>query len=98
MNLDGIRVNHAALDQAAADMQQTVKEIDDRLNRLESELAPLKSDWVGSAQTAYVVAKGKWDTAIEEMKQLLTETHVSVTQSREDYQAADARGAAQFGG
>ena len=50
MNLDGIRVNHAALDQAAQDMYQTVKDIDDRMNRLESELAPLKSDWHGNAQ------------------------------------------------
>jgi 6 kDa early secretory antigenic target len=96
MNLDGIRVNHAALDQAAADMQQTVKEIDDRLNRLESELAPLKNDWAGSAQQAYQVAKSRWDTAIQEMKDLLNETHLSVSQSNQDYHAADMRGAAQF--
>ena len=38
MNLDGIRVKHAALDQAAGDMRQKVKEIDDRLDRLEREL------------------------------------------------------------
>ncbi len=97
MNLDGIRVNHAALEQASMDMQQTVKDIDDRLNRLESELAPLKSDWSGSAQQAYHVAKGRWDTAIQEMKELLNETHLSVTQSNQDYRAADMRGAAQFG-
>lgn len=98
MNLDGIRVNHAALDQASADMQQTVKDIDDRLNRLESELEPLRSSWAGNAQQSYVVAKGKWDTAIQEMKDLLTETHMSVTQSNQDYHAADMKGAAQFGG
>lgn len=98
MNLDGIRVNHAALEHAAADMQQTVKDIDDRLNRLESELQPLRSDWAGNAQQAYTVAKTKWDTAIQEMKDLLAETHRSVTESNVQYQAADARGAAQFGG
>jgi len=96
MNLDGIRVNHGALEQAAADMQQTVKEIDERLNRLESELAPLRNDWSGSAQQSYVVAKGKWDTAISGMKDLLGETHVSVSQSNQDYRSADLRGAAQF--
>lgn len=96
MNLDGIRVNHAALDQAAADMQQAVKDIDDRLNRLESDLNPLKSDWAGGAQQAYYVAKSKWDTAILEMKELLNETHLSVTSSNQDYMAADKRGAAQF--
>ncbi len=98
MNLDGIRVNHAALDQAAADMVQAVKDIDDRLNRLESELNPLKSDWAGGAQQAYYVAKGKWDTAIAEMRQLLQDTHVSVSNSNQGYKDADKRGAAQFQG
>ncbi len=96
MNLDGIRVNHASLDQAAADMQQGVKDINDRLNRLEAELKPLQSDWMGSQQTAYHSAKAKWDQAISEMSQLLRETHLAVSQSREDYQRADANGAARF--
>ena len=96
MNLDGIRVNHAALDQAAADMFQTVKDIDDRMNRLESELAPLKSDWHGNAQQAYATAKAKWDWAIQEMRDLLDESHQTVYQSNAEYMAADKRGAAQF--
>ena len=56
MSLDGLRVNHAGLDQAATDLGTTVKNIDDRLNRLESELAPLRSDWTGNAQQSYQVA------------------------------------------
>ena len=96
MNLDGIRVNHAALDQAAQDMFQTVKDIDDRMNRLESELAPLKSDWHGNAQQAYTTAKAKWDWAIQEMRDLLDESSQTVYQSNAEYQAADKRGAAQF--
>jgi WXG100 family type VII secretion target len=96
MNLDGIRVQHAALDQAAADMYQTVKDIDDRMNRLESELAPLKSDWAGGQQQAYTRAKAKWDWAIQEMRDLLDESHKTVYQSNAEYMAADKRGAASF--
>lgn len=96
MNLDGIRVNHAALDQAAADMYQTVKNIDDRMNRLESELEPLRSDWAGNAQQSYTVAKAKWDRAIQEMRDLLDQSHQTVYQSNAEYMAADKRGAAQF--
>ena len=96
MNLDGIRVKHAALDQAAADMYQTVKDIDDRMNRLESELEPLRSDWHGQAQMAYTQAKAKWDWAIQEMRDLLDESHKTVYQSNAEYMAADKRGAAQF--
>jgi len=96
MNLDGIRVQHAALDQAAQDMYQTVKDIDDRMNRLESELAPLKSDWLGGQQEAYTRAKAKWDWAIQEMRDLLDESHKTVYQSNAEYMAADKRGAASF--
>ncbi len=96
MSLDGIRVQHGALDQAAADMYQTVKDIDDRMNRLESELEPLRSRWMGNQQTAYTVAKAKWDWAIQEMRDLLDESHRTVYQSNEEYRAADQRGAVRF--
>jgi WXG100 family type VII secretion target len=96
MNLDGLRVNHAGLDTAAEDMYRTVKDIDDRLNRLENELAPLRSDWSGSAQQSYQAAKAKWDNAIQEMKGLLAETSQTVMQSNAEYKAADQRGAASF--
>lgn len=96
MSLDGLRVNHAGLDTAAEDMGRTVKDIDDRLNRLEQELAPLRSDWSGSAQQAYTAAKAKWDGAIQDMRNLLEETSRTVYQSNAEYKAADQRGAASF--
>lgn len=96
MNLDGIRVNHAGLDQAAADLYKTVKDIDDRMNRLESELNPLRGDWAGNARQAYDTAKMKWDRALQEMRDLLDETSKTVTQSNSEYMAADQRGAASF--
>jgi len=96
MSLDGLRVNHAGLNMAAQDLSNAVKHIDDRLNRLESELAPLRSDWTGNAQQSYQVAKTKWDTAMQEMRDLLQETSTTVHQSNADYQAADKRGAASF--
>ena len=96
MTLDGLRVNHAGLDQAAEDLGTAVKQIDDRLNRLEQELAPLRSDWTGNAQQSYQVAKTKWDTAMQEMKDLLADTSATVHQSNAEYKAADQRGAASF--
>ena len=96
MNLDGIRVNHAGLDQAAADLYQAVKDIDNRMNTLESELAPLKSEWAGQARMSYESAKATWDFAIQEMKDLLDDTSRTVSQSNADYLAADQRGARSF--
>jgi WXG100 family type VII secretion target len=96
MSMDGLRVNHAGLDTAAQDLYTAVKEIDDRMNRLESELAPLKSDWTGNAQASYHAAKAKWDAAIQEMRNLLDQTSQTVMQSNAEYKAADQRGAAAF--
>jgi WXG100 family type VII secretion target len=73
-----------------------VKDIDDRMNNLERDLAPLQGEWSGNAQTAYHTAKAKWDTAISEMMQLLGDTSNTVGQSNTEYHAADLRGARQF--
>ncbi|WP_134767913.1 WXG100 family type VII secretion target [Nocardioides sp. 1609] len=96
MGLDGIRVNHGALDQASADMYKTVQDIDERLNRLESELEPLRSQWGGDAQVAYAHAKRTWDDAILQMRNLLDDSQRTVFQSNQDYKDADKRGAAMF--
>lgn len=96
MNMDGLRVNHAGLDQAADDLYGAVKKIDDRMDRLESELAPLRSDWSGQAQSAYTTAKAKWDAALQDMRNLLDDTSKTVTQSNAEYRAADMRGANSF--
>ena len=96
MDLDGIRVNHSGLDQAAQDLYNKVKEIDTRLDRLESELNELRNSWAGNARAAYDVAKQKWDTALQEMIVLLDQTGRTVEQSNVDYAAADARGAQAF--
>jgi WXG100 family type VII secretion target len=96
MELDGLKVDHAGLDQAADDLLTIVKRIDARMNRLEHELEPLRTGWIGDAQQAFTVAKHRWDHAIREMKDLLHSTARQVTLSNAEYRAADARGARAF--
>lgn len=91
-----LRVNHGQLDAAVQDIATTVKALDNRLNQLESELATLKSDWVGSAQQSYVAAKAKWDAAITHLNQVLTDTGTAVASANSEYAAADRRGANSF--
>jgi early secretory antigenic target protein ESAT-6 len=93
---DGLLVNHAGLDQAAQDLYNGVQAIDNRMHTLEQDLAPLQSQWAGNAQTAYNVAKTKWNNAIDEMKLLLADTSRTVSQSNGEYAAADNRGAQSF--
>lgn len=96
--LDGLRVNHGALDHAAEQMKATVDRIDNRLNQLEGELAPLASQWSGHQRNAYYEAKHQWDWAIQEMKHLLDRSHATVYDSNDQYRAVDLRGAGRFGG
>ena len=96
--MNQIRINHAALHQAAQDIRTTMSQIESRLDSLEHELAPLRSEWDGSQQGAYHLAKRKWDNAIDQMKLLLNDTQRAVEQSSLEFGQADARGAAKFGG
>jgi 6 kDa early secretory antigenic target len=96
MELDALKVNHAGLDQAADELMGVVTAIGARMTRLEHELAPLRSSWIGEAQQSYAVAKQRWDAAISEMRDLLRSTSRQVTLSNADYRAADARGARAF--
>lgn len=95
-NLDGLRVNHAALNTAAQDMYDTVKKMDERLDRLERELEPLRSQWSGNQQESYRIAKTAWDVSMKEMRDLLDESSRTVYQSNDEYAATDRRGANRF--
>jgi WXG100 family type VII secretion target len=93
---DGLLVDHAALDQAAQDLSNAVRDIDVRINQLEDELRPLQSGWTGRAKDQYAISKQRWNTAIHEMVTVLGQTSTGVTQSNADYIAADHRGAQSF--
>ncbi|WP_139979272.1 WXG100 family type VII secretion target [Nocardioides litoris] len=92
-----IRVDHLALDSTAESMRRCVADIGRRLDRLHSELAPLREDWTGEAQHAYAAAKAAWDRTVAEMRDLLDLTQGAVVTSNQDYRDADRRGAARFG-
>jgi len=97
MDPDGLLVDHAGLDAAAADLMAIVDRIDARLQGLDRELAPLRGGWVGDAQLAYVAARARWDGAVGEMRDLLHTTALQVRLANDAYRAADARAARAFG-
>ena len=93
-----IHVEHAALEQAAQDLVRAARDVQARLDRLEGDLEPLRSDWAGAAKDAYEPAKRTWDEAIAGMISLLTEVARAVEQSNVEYRSADLRNASRFGG
>ena len=89
MTFDGIKVQHGSLEAGAADVMKAAKDIEARLDQLENELNPLKSDWNGNAKMAYDQAKAKWDQAIADMIVLLQQASANVSTSNDEYKAAD---------
>lgn len=96
MSLDGLRVNHGELEAAAQNMYATVQKLDETLNNLENDIAPKVATWSGAQQESYRVSKAAWDWAMQEMRDLLDESHKTVYQSNDEYRAADRRGASRF--
>lgn len=96
MSTDGMLIRHATLDQGAADMMKSAKDIQTRLDLLEDDLKPLQGNWHGAAQAAYLEAKATWDRAMAEMIVLLGDAGRAVEQSNAAYLAADARGKARY--
>lgn len=94
----GLTVDHGSLEATAQDLVAGARAIEGRLDRLEQELQPLRSEWSGNAQEAYIRAKAVWDQEMTQMIQLLQQTSNSVTNANAEYRAADNRGANRFPG
>jgi early secretory antigenic target protein ESAT-6 len=90
-------VSQAALAQTADDLAATVAAMSARLTQLDQDLAPLRTDWIGSAQEAYLVAKAHWDAEVGQLSSALSAVRGAVMQSAAQYAEADRRGAAMFG-
>lgn len=89
-------VSQTALAHTADDLAATVSAMAARLAQLDHELSGLKTEWVGGAQEAYAVAKGRWDAEIERLSAALASVRLAVLQSAAAYAEADRRAAAMF--
>lgn len=92
-----MKVNFGALDTASADIQNSANQVQGRLDQLDRELAPLRSDWTGSASEAYQVAKAQWTQAMVEMQQVLAQIGTAVGTSNQNYQSAERANTSRWG-
>lgn len=88
--MNDFKVNFAGLEQASADIKNSGKQLRARLDRLDQDLAPLRSDWTGAAADSYQQSKAKWTRAIEEMNQLLDDIGNAVGASGQGYQQSES--------
>jgi early secretory antigenic target protein ESAT-6 len=94
--LDGLRVDHGALDTAAAGMKRIVDAIDRVLDDLVADLKPLVDQWDGETKLAFHDCERTWNFAMTEMKDLLDKSSQTVYQTNDEFRAVDLKNAANF--
>lgn len=94
MNLDGIRVNHAAMNEVVERMRTAIRKNQQDLDNYYSALKGMA--WSGQQRAAFEEAKRKWEEDMRQMNDILTRGEQNVVMSHDSYNAADRRGAANF--
>lgn len=91
-----MNIDFGALDTTAGDITGAASGIQGRLDQLDSDLAPLRADWTGSASDAYQTAKAQWTAAMTDIHALLAQVPGMVSQSNSDYQTAEGANASRW--
>ncbi|MFJ7495164.1 WXG100 family type VII secretion target [Streptomyces sp. NPDC097727] len=83
---DGIiHVDYSHMDNAADDLIQQTKAIDQTLTNLDAELGALRKYWEGSDKDAYTACQNAWNGAVAEMEKLLNSHAVLLTDVSQNY-------------
>lgn len=81
-----IHVDYAPMQNAADDMVQQTKAIDQTLTNLDAELQALRDMWIGDDKDVYNQKQTAWNNAVTEMERLLTSNANLLTGISDDYQ------------
>jgi WXG100 family type VII secretion target len=81
-----IYVDYSHMQNAADDMVQQTKAIDQTLTNLDAELNELRNMWIGDDKDVYTEKQTAWNNAVTEMERLLTSNAALLTSISEDYQ------------
>jgi WXG100 family type VII secretion target len=94
-----LRVDPAAMNAATSDMAAAANSAAARLDQLEGYVKNLiDQGWQGDARNAYDIAKAKWDQAIAEMLQLLSQNAIAVNDANDAFMTTDKKNASLFNG
>src|SRR5699024_114759 len=85
--MSGIKVDYATIHTAAEDCNNTGNELEARVEQLKSDLQPLTGDWTGEAQAAWQERQQAWNSALEDLKQVLAQIGTSLPQIASGYQS-----------
>ena len=89
-------VNFGALNQASADIQKALSNLQNQLGQLERDAGPLVATWEGTAQSAYRERQARWQSAANDLSEILRHIKVAVDESALDYQDTERKATNRF--
>jgi len=96
MSGNEIVVEFQALHQAADDIGRALSSMQSELEQINSTVQPLVHTWQSEAQTAFVARKHEWESAANDLHQLLTGIKGAVLKSAEIMAAREKANTAKF--
>jgi WXG100 family type VII secretion target len=89
-------VNFGALQQGVADINKAISNMQNQLDQLQRDAAPLVSTWAGAAQEAYQQRQSKWTAASQDLTQILQNIRGALQESAESYQTTEKQATQRF--
>jgi early secretory antigenic target protein ESAT-6 len=96
MNDGMLKVNFGALHQAGADIQRAISKLESELSQLNQDAAPLVATWAGAAQSAYAERQRRWESASQDLQNILRDIKNAVDASAADYQDTERKAQSRF--
>jgi ESAT-6 family protein len=84
-----IKVTFGAIEEGAANITSTSQKMDGELDTLRSQLAPLREAYQGASKEAWDAVQQSWNTAQEELNQVLASIGTATRQAGQDYQETE---------
>ncbi|MEJ2869027.1 WXG100 family type VII secretion target [Actinomycetospora sp. OC33-EN08] len=82
---DRIKVSFGALDTAVADVNGGAQAMEQRMQQLRSDIAPMLSTWDGAARESYAAAQAQWDQGWQELQAALAQLGQSTANANQGY-------------
>lgn len=92
-----IKYNFPALSAAADSVNSASSKMTSELDNLKQGIAPLLATWSGDAQAAYYQRQNDWESAANDLRDLLGKIESALRQSAETMQAREKSNASKFG-
>ncbi len=92
-----IKVDFAGLETLASDIGAQASTLQSTLENLQSRIKPVIAQWDGATSGAYAASQQKWDTAAEDLQQVLAQIGTAVRAAGESFQSGEQQNTARWG-